>query len=152
MDNAVGSLTQTQKSIIIGSILGDGYLRVIKGRLNAFLEINHSIRQKEYVDWKYDRLKSITKSPPKQRESNGQRLAYRFFTEQHPVLTELWQRFYKKGVKTIPSDLVIDPLMLAVWFMDDGSKCRASDVYLNTQQFDDDSQGKLLFGLDKLGF
>jgi len=30
MDNTVGSLTQEQKSIIIGSILGDGYLRYIE--------------------------------------------------------------------------------------------------------------------------
>ena len=59
MGNTVGSLTQFQKSIIIGSILGDGYLRIISGRNNAFLEINHSIKQKEYVDWKYLNLKNI---------------------------------------------------------------------------------------------
>ena len=43
MVNTVGSLTQEQKSIIIGSILGDRYLRIVSGRKNAFLEINHSI-------------------------------------------------------------------------------------------------------------
>ena len=54
MDNTVGSLTQLQKSLIAGSILGDGYMRIIPGRKNAFLEINHSYRAKEYVDWKID--------------------------------------------------------------------------------------------------
>ena len=41
--------------------------------------------------------------------------------------------------------------MLAVWFMDDGSRCRASDVYLNTQQFSIHEQKKLLVLLRKLG-
>ncbi len=45
MDNTVGSLTQLQKSIIIGTILGDGYLRIVKGKKNAILEINHSYSQ-----------------------------------------------------------------------------------------------------------
>jgi uncharacterized protein (DUF342 family) len=43
MDNAVGSLTQYQLSIIIGSILGDGYIRRIEGRKDAFLEFNPKV-------------------------------------------------------------------------------------------------------------
>lgn len=151
MDNAAGSLIQTQKSIIIGSILGDGYLRVIKGRKNAFLEINHSFKQKEYVDWKYDQLKSIVKSPPKSRKSNGGRVAYRFYTKQHPELTELFKNFYQNGKKIIPDNLQLDPIILAIWFMDDGSKCRLSDIYLNTQQFDNESQRKIISSLKKIG-
>jgi hypothetical protein len=65
MDNTVGSLTQLERSIIIGSLFGDGYLRIVPGRFNALLEINHTIHQKEYVDWKYDMLKLICKSGPK---------------------------------------------------------------------------------------
>ena len=34
--------------------------------------------------------------------------------------------------------------MLAVWFMDDGSKCRESDVYINTQQFSRADQEKCI--------
>jgi len=67
MDNTVGSLTQFQKSVIKGIILGDGYLRKLEGRSNAFLEINHSYRQKSYVDWKYQQLKNICLSSPKKR-------------------------------------------------------------------------------------
>jgi hypothetical protein len=144
MDNTAGSLTQTQKSIIIGSILGDGYLRVIKKRKNAFLEINHSYKQKDYVDWKFNKLKSIVKSPPKVRVGNEGRTAYRFYTRQLPVLTDLFSCFYKNKIKIIPKNLNLDPLVIAVWFMDDGSKCRPSDVYLNTQQFDIESQRRLI--------
>lgn len=35
--------------------------------------------------------------------------------------------------------------------MDDGSRCRASDVYLNTQQFDLESQLVLIQALKKFG-
>jgi len=67
----VGSLTQEQKSLIIGTILGDGYLRIIPRRKNAFLEVNHSANQRDYVDWKYSILRSIVKSGPKLRKGNG---------------------------------------------------------------------------------
>ena len=99
MDNTVGSLTQIQRSLIIGSLLGDGYVRIVKGRRNAFLEINHAFSMKEYVDWKYEILKDIVISPPKMRKGNGHRVAYRFFTRQHPEITELFKLFYKDGKK-----------------------------------------------------
>jgi hypothetical protein len=151
MDNTVGSLTQLQKSLIIGSLLGDGYLRIVPGRKNAFLEVNHSFKAKEYVDWKYSILQNLCISSPKKRDGNEGRIAYRFFTRQHPEITELYQTFYKNGEKTIPKGIKFDPIILAVWFMDDGSKCRESDVYLNTQQFSINEQKTLLAYLRELG-
>jgi hypothetical protein len=149
----VGSLTQEQKSLIIGTILGDGYLRIIPGRKNAFLEINHSANQKDYVDWKYKILKTVTKSRPKLRNGNGGRIAYRFYTKCSPEITDLFRTFYKNGKKFIPDRLGISELSLAVWFMDDGSKSR-NTLYLNTQQFAHADQIKLQnllkekFGID----
>lgn len=151
MDNTVGSLTQYQLSIIIGSILGDGYVRRIKGRKDAFLEINHSIKAHVYVDWKYLALKNICVSPPKKRIIDETRTAYRFFTRQHREISDLLKLFYKNGKKIIPASLVLDPVILAIWFMDDGSKSRKHDVYLNTQQFSLLDQKKLLKRLRDLG-
>ena len=142
MGNTVGSLTQEQKSIIIGSVLGDGYLRIVPGRNNAFLEVNHSINERDYVDWKYQKLKEIVKSPPKLRRGKGRRIAYRFFTRQHPGLTKLYQKFYRNGKKIVPK-LKLNPLTIAVWFMDDGSKSYKT-YYLNTQRFDYLSQKGLI--------
>ena len=147
----MGSLTQLQRSIIIGSLLGDGYLRIIRGRKNAFLEINHSYSQKEYVDWKYEMLQAICRTGPKTREGRNGRVAYRFYTRQMPELTELYEMFYAGGRKHIPYNLQLDPIMLAVWYMDDGSKCRESDVYLNTQQFSPEDQKKCISMLSVLG-
>jgi hypothetical protein len=144
--NTVGSLTATQHSVLVGSLLGDGSLR-IQGRgsrrLNALLEVNHSVQFKEYVDWKHEVFQSFVLTPPKPRAGNGTRVAYRFTTQSLPVFTDYFRWFYGDGKKAIPRDLELDPLILAVWFMDDGSKSRSA-CYLNTQQFTTAEQSLLI--------
>ena len=140
MDNTVGSLTEEQKSILIGCLLGDGTMRKKK---NALLEINHSYTQKVLVDWIFGKYKDFVKTFPKWRKGNGNREAYRFVTRSLPILTPYYNLFFKDGKKTIPLNLKLNPLSLAVWFMDDGSKSRSS-VYLNTQQFSKEEQRRLV--------
>jgi len=151
VDNTVGRLNQKQLSLIYGSLLGDGYMRIIEGRCNAFLEINHSFKAKKYVDWKFNILKNICISSPKERVTNKGRIAYRFFTRQSDELTKIYNLFYKNKKKVIPKSLVLDPMLLAVWYMDDGSKCSTSNIYLNTQQFSMKDQKFLLHLLRKIG-
>src|SRR5258708_4711667 len=131
MDNTVGSLTEEQQSILIGTLLGDGTMRKKK---NAHLEINHCYAQKALVDWMFSKFKSLVITEPKWRKGNGKREAYRFATQSLPILTPFYNWFFPYGKKVIPDDLKLNPLALAVWFMDDGSKSRSS-IYLNTQQF-----------------
>lgn len=140
MGNTVGSLSGTQREIIIGSLLGDGSMRC---RANALLEINHSIGQRTYVDWKYVKLAELVSTPPKARSGNGKRVAYRFVTRSLPELTPYFHEFYDSGSKRIPASIEMTPLTLAVWFMDDGSRSRSA-VYLNTQQFSEGEQRLLL--------
>jgi hypothetical protein len=135
----VGSLTDNQHAIIIGSMLGDGSMRC---KTNALLEVNHSRHQQSYVDWKFSQLANLVRTAPKLRQGNGSRIAYRFTTLSLPQLTPIYRAFYRGGKKIVP-DLNLSPLALAVWFMDDGCKSRTS-VYLNTQQFDAASQMALV--------
>ena len=139
MGDTVGSLSEAQHSIIVGSLLGDGSMRC---KTNALLEINHSAKQACYVQWKYEQLAELVLTPPKLRNGNGGRLACRFVTRSLPSLTTLYRDFYVAGVKRVPI-LTLTPLALAVWFMDDGCISRTS-VYLNTQQFDLRNQQLLL--------
>jgi hypothetical protein len=150
MNNAVGNLTWQQRSVIVGSVLGDGHLRKIEGRKFAFLEIQHSVKAKEYCEWKYEILKDICKSSPKIRKVDEKREVIRFQTREHPEIEEIYQNFYKAGKKVIPKNFTLDPLALAVWFMDDGSKSKGS-IYLNCQQFDWKSQRRLLHALRLMG-
>ncbi len=96
-------------------------------------------------------LKSICKSGPVTRNGNGTRIAYRFNTRQHPELTELHKSFYVNGKKHIPENIKLDPIVLAVWYMDDGSKCGTSNFYLNTQQFDFNDQIRCMKMLSDMG-
>jgi recombination protein RecA len=137
--NTVGSLTERQKAIIFGCLLGDGAMRC---KTNALLEINHSIRQSEYVEWKYNELKELVSTKPHKRRGNAGRVTYRFTTRSLPELTEIYRKFYAMGKKIIPDDLILQPLSLAVWFMDDGCKSYRA-IYLNTQKFSISEQRKL---------
>lgn len=143
----MGSLSEIQQQLILGCVLGDGYLRK---KTNAHLQITHSIKQKEYVDWKYQILKDIVITPPKAYQGNANRIGYRFFTRSIPELTEFYNTFYQCGKKIIPDNLVLSPLSLAVLYMDDGSKTYRSS-YFNCQQFDLRSQNNLIKSLAMLG-
>lgn len=149
--NTVGSLTTDQLSIVIGSLLGDGYMSC---KTHAYLKIGHSFKQKDYVDWKYSFLSSLVLTKPKAYRGNNNRIGYRFTTRSLPILTPLYQSFYGNNQrKTIPDSLFLSPLALAVWYMDDGAKNRKG-AYLNTQQFSYGEQVRLLamlkqeFGLE----
>ena len=143
-DNTVGSLSKEQRSLIIGSLLGDGAMRC---KANALIEFNHGAHQRSYVDWKYQQLSALVGTPPKLHFGNGGRIAYRFTTLSLPELTPFYWSFYSDRRKSVP-EVELTPLSLAVWFMDDGSKSYRA-LYLNTQQFDLESQHRLLAMLAK---
>ncbi|MBI4656345.1 MAG: hypothetical protein HY746_06315 [Elusimicrobia bacterium] len=115
------SLTAETQSVIVGSLLGDAYLTP-----SGSLQIEHCLNQKAYTLWKYEKLKSIAGKPPKRVERYDCRTdktycSMRFYTK--AVLKEFRMRFYKEK-KILPEDLgeFLDPLAIAVWFMDDGSR------------------------------
>ena len=122
-------LNSTQKSLLVGSLLGDGTLRVGKEAINANLKIEHGLLQKEYVFWKYEILKNWVPTPPKisyrYKEDTKEKYekSWWFRTVRHPEITEFWSIFYLNGKKVIPLniDKFLSPLVLAVWVMDDGS-------------------------------
>jgi hypothetical protein len=92
MGNTVGSLSEVQHAIVVGTLLGDGSMRC---RANALLEINHSYHQSGYVGWKYSHLADLVATPPKRRLGNGERIAYRFVTRSLPVLTPYFHLFLR---------------------------------------------------------
>lgn len=146
--NTEGSFTEEEKEILVGCLLGDGAMRKKK---NALLEINHSIRQKELVDFLFNKFKRFVGTGPSQRKGNGTRIAYRFTTLSLPCFTKIYDLFFKRGKKFIPQNLKLTERILAFWFMDDGSKSWKT-VYLNTQQFSYNEHLQLLKKLkDDLG-
>lgn len=128
-------LTSEQLELVVGTMLGDGYL--VKTTMGYALRINHSIKQKVYVDWKHNQLRDFVNSVPRQSGNT-----YYFRTVTHPKFVELREQFYKDRLKVIPKSLIqelLNPFILAVWMMDDGSR-DGRQIRINTQCFSSEEQ------------
>lgn len=134
------SLTKTQEAILIGTILGDGYLQKT-GEKNARLRLEHGEKQKEYLVWKASKFPRLFqgKATYLERIHPHSKNVYRYWRQQSNTTPELgkWRvLFYPDGKKHIPeglSDILKNPLSVAVWYMDDGyyySRDRNSYIYL----------------------
>jgi len=114
-------LTTRQISIIAGSLIGDAS---IKGKTSdrRVLSISHSDKQKEYINWLYEELKSICPSPPKPYVDKYGYITYNLLSESRKDLFEWRNKIYipKKTVNDWWLSYV-DELSIAIWFMDDGS-------------------------------
>lgn len=145
-------MTKIQKAIIIGSILGDGFLQKT-GSKNARLRLEHSLKQKEYLLWKCQILGNYFQSKPQILERNNPIFGktYQYIRAQSYSGSEfgnLCHLFYVDGKKIIPnkiSDLLKDPLSLAVWFMDDGYFYQRDKIaYIYLPKYDQISINNLL--------
>jgi len=108
-------MNKKQYEIIIGTLLGDAW---IDGKS---LRIKQSEAHKDYVFWLYSHLKNLCNNPPKQRSDYKQ---WYFQTKFLKEIFDYKKLFYKNGRKIVPENiksLLVSPLSLAVWYMDDGS-------------------------------
>ena len=135
-------LTREQKSIIVGNLLGDGHLETQTKGKTYRLKIEHSISQKAYVDWQYQKLANLVGTPPRVNlKSLTGKVSqnYKFDTLSSSSLRFFGQSFYRDGKKKVPLVIkkLLTPLALAVWFMDDGSikSNHHRALILNTQCF-----------------
>ncbi len=112
------SLLNEEIGVINGCLLGDGTLS--SSGKNFRLRIEHSKIHKEYVWWKYLKLKRICINSPQEVKIHN---SIRFGTIGHPDINLLRKKWYA-GRKKLPKDLKLDSLSLAIWFMDDGCKHR----------------------------
>jgi hypothetical protein len=59
---------------------------------------------------------------------------------------------HKKNVKILPNNienLLVNPLSLATWFMDDGGKGGLHGIIISVHSFTDDEIKKLIYTLEK---
>ena len=152
------------KSAIIGMVIGDGCLTKRYKNGQAYFQMNHCEKQLEYMNWKINIIHNITdgKTYETQKILNGKIFkGYHFGSNRHPFFTRLHSRFYHNGRKVLDEYLVkmINPLALAIIYMDDGTFGRHhthgnDSFFLCTQNFDYANQMllqkslKLNFGLE----
>ena len=112
------ALTSFEKEIIIACLLGDGTLS--KSGKQYRLRIEHAKKHKEYVEWKYEALKRICISKIQYVSDHA---SFRFGTVGHSEITTIRKKWYQP-TKQVVSDMELTPHMIAIWFMDDGTKHR----------------------------
>jgi hypothetical protein len=125
-------LSDTQRSVIIGSVLGDGSLLKNRNSKNARLQIGHCTKQLGYLKWKKELLDPFVKKiTPAEAPGNkvicgkdSYSSGYYFInTIAHPDITRYYDKYYVDGHKRVTEDIIenLDWLSVAILFADDGS-------------------------------
>lgn len=150
------TISPRQREIIIGKLLGDGHIETRTRGRTYRLKIEQSERQSPYVDWLYQELQNLAASEPRrkvQRVNGKEYVKYWFNTASTGSLRFYGQQWYPNGKKIIPRQIErwVTPLVLAVWFMDDGSikSQHHRAKIINTQSFTKDDIQRLIDLLDR---
>ena len=113
------------KSVILGSLLGDGSLKKESGYANLRFKFRHSEVQADYFYWKVDLLKEIAtdKSVQKQKaDGYSSNFKLLFQSAARPQLTKLWEKIGSNSMVIERHWLNhLTALSLAIWWFDDGS-------------------------------
>lgn len=155
-----------KKSILIGLVLGDGYIyqgKTIKksGLRHCGIVVKHGKNQKEYCEFKAMLLEKCVNTPVIVSEINNNGFIGYRFSKGHKYFRILRKWFYKNNVKTFSRQLLnkLTPASIALWYMDDGglsAKKRNGEIYtyeifLNTGKLKNDNQIIIDYFKDKWG-
>ena len=125
IENHPKFLTDIQKELIIGSLLGDGGVYSNNSNCSARFKEMHAIQQKDYLIWKQTILLPFSKKIHKEvKHLEDGRIAegFSFVTCYHPLFQIYRDMFYLGNKKIVPNGLmdIITPFSIAIWYADDG--------------------------------
>jgi len=142
-DSRIGPHNKTILSIIFGTLLGDGYAEYrCKGngtRIRFYQEGNH-LAYLLYLHKLLADLGYCKSTIPKIQKRLGKKGVVknilRFNSWTYSSLNWVQELWYVDGLKIVPSNIgeYLDPLALAIWIMDDGSKL-GKGLKLSTNSF-----------------
>jgi len=115
------------RSVLVGSLLGDGYLRIGGRCINASYSEQHCIEQSDYLLWKSVLLKSLNPTFKKinrvDKRTGRKFMVSNLTTSANPFLTRYYYKFYSNnGKKLFTKEIFqeVDLLSLSIWYCDDG--------------------------------
>ena len=118
--------SEQQKAVLIGTLLGDGNLTQHGKDFRLF--VKHSASQSSLAKWKRGEFNGIAKMKLNFFSQKVKGKNYRFcqfVTLTHSEFNKYRKLFYSKNKKIIPKEIdkiLVSPLSLAVWIMDDGAR------------------------------
>jgi hypothetical protein len=136
-------LTDLQKEVLTGSLLGDGWMSATSLSAARFCE-GHAEMYREYTEWKATLLQPFISSCYYAKKVDGDKtfVSYALATQSCPQLRPFYDLFYPAPgrhrifPKSLPD--LMTPLVLAIWYMDDGSIMKKT------------GKPRISFGLDKV--
>ena len=138
-------LTDIQKDVLNGALLGDGALIVHKRGSRPYFQ--YASKSLEHVNFIFNYLKNLCNydtiklATHFDTRTNKEYSHYYFRTKCLPELIPLHQQWYQSSTKKhrVPPDLRLSPMTLLVWYIGDGSNnitSRSQTLKLSTDSFD----------------
>jgi hypothetical protein len=125
--------TQYQKEVLIGCILGDGYLSKRGNSVNG--NLSHSVKQKEYLLHKKEIFSNC--SGVLYEYEKDKRHEFSFRLKSNNYLKTIYDKYYTDKIKYL-NPVILDELTdvsLAFWYMDDGWLKSGKYYYIATHCF-----------------
>lgn len=121
--------------IVVGSLLGDGWLEPIRSRTGTSIyHVKYDDKSFGYLTWLRQQVLELNPSSLKQKPNYTQ---HYFYTQARKDIGDLRRIFYpKEGIKRVPEnieELLVDPVALAVWYQDDGTLDRRLKYHWNAR-------------------
>lgn len=120
------TLSELQKEVIVGLLLGDGHIELSPNGQSARLKIGQSARSSEYVAFLHNIFSNVVRMQPHTRTVKGFGKNFdriEFTTLSMPDFKYFRDLFYKDRKRVVPDSIseLLTAKGLAIWFMDDGS-------------------------------
>lgn len=148
------SLTDEQKDVIVGTLLGDSTMGLRQQKKLYSIKFEQKGESKAYINHLYEIMEPYVGTPPAKNfcrkktsffKSDGIK-SFWFRTYRHDHFIFYFNLFYtievkngkKVAVKIVPKNIhkLLNARVLAYWFMDDGTLTGyGANYYLNTQGF-----------------
>ena len=140
-----------QLQVINGALLGDAFLR--RGRINSkasCIKIIHSTKQKQWLNIKRNCLLGFDFYSTEGITTLGH--AYcGVISATSLAWREMRNKWYPNGKKIVPRDIILTPITLATWYMDDGCLANNNSAILCTNGFEEKYVDILIKKLRDLG-
>ena len=151
-------LSDVQREIVVGVLLGDAHLETQNGGRSYRLKIEQGVRHAEYVRHLHSELREwvLTLPKPKMGKTKGvTTFNLAFQTVSHEEFASYGSLFYRARRKIVPEGIrdLATARVLAYWYMDDGSmkSSQSKGVIFNTQAYDSSDIQRLISTLGGFG-
>ena len=114
-------MNKIQVETLIGCCLGDISIQNVSPKKSRF-QITHSIKNKDYVEHKYEIFKDLCNTPPKEKDKKYPVMYFNSISNEE--IKQITDMFCKSGnIRGVPQNIeeLLTERSLAYWFMDDGT-------------------------------